>query len=139
MTTLSSAKLFSMLMDGTADKGNIDIELFLVLHCDITSSDEKVHTRMSSFTVARPQTLTAEGLFESLQSGLRQLGIEAIDIAAEHCKKIVGIRTDVAVANIFFWMSQKASGKGASLGAVDVVLGPQARAGCQGCSQRHCI
>ena len=99
-TILSSAKFFSILMDGSTDKGNIDDELFLVLYCDTNGSDEKVHTQMSYFTVARPQAVTAEGLFECLQSGLGQLGIEAIDAAAEDCKRLVGIGTDGAAANI---------------------------------------
>lgn len=97
---LSSAKFFSILMDGSTDKGNIDDELFLVLFCDTNSSDERVHTRMNFFTVARPRAVTAEGLFECLQSGLGQLGIEAIDAAEEYCKKLVGIGTDGAAANI---------------------------------------
>ena len=87
-------------MDGSTDKGNIDDELFLVLFCDTNSSDERVHTRMNFFTVATPRAVTAEGLFECLQSGLGQLGIEAIDAAEEYCKKLVGIGTDGAAANI---------------------------------------
>ena len=55
---------------------------------------------MSFCTVARPQAVSAEGLFECLQSGLGQLGIETIDAAAEDCKRLVGIGTDGAAANI---------------------------------------
>ena len=63
---LASAKFFSVLMDGSTDKSNIDDELFLVLWCDVDGIDEKVHTRMRA--VARPDTVTASGLFECLQT-----------------------------------------------------------------------
>ena len=99
-TVLTSTKLFSILMDGSTDKGNIDDELFLVLYCDTDGNDQKVHTRTRFLTVARPQAVTAQDLFECLQSGLGQLGIEAIDAAVEDCKRLVGIRTDGAAENI---------------------------------------
>ena len=63
---LASANFFSILMDSTTDKGNIDDGMFLVLWCDVDGSDEKVHTKMQFFAVARPTGLTAAGLFEYL-------------------------------------------------------------------------
>lgn len=96
--SLSNAKFFSLLMDGSTDKGNIDDELFLVLWCDIDGADEMVHTRMRFFAVARPKAVTARGLFECLESSLGRIGIEAIDV--EHCKKLVGIGTDGVSTNI---------------------------------------
>ena len=48
---LSKVKYFSLLMDGSTDSGNIDNELFLVVWCEVNSSDEMVHSRMSYFTV----------------------------------------------------------------------------------------
>ncbi len=53
---LASAKFFSVLMDGSTDKGNIDDELFLVRWCDVDGPDQKVYTRMSYFAVARPDS-----------------------------------------------------------------------------------
>ena len=44
--TLSNARFFSFLLDGSTDTGNIDDEIFLVVWCDPDGSDEKVHTRM---------------------------------------------------------------------------------------------
>ena len=38
---LASAKFFSILMDGSTDKGNIDDEMFLALWCDVDGTDEK--------------------------------------------------------------------------------------------------
>lgn len=52
---LSSANFFPLLMDGTTDKGNIEDEMFLALRCDVESTDERVHTRMSYFALARPK------------------------------------------------------------------------------------
>ena len=95
---LASANFFSILMDSTTDKGNIDDEMFLVLWCDVNGSDEKVHTKMKFFAVARPTGLTEAGLFECLQTSLQRIGISAID--AENCKQLVGIGTDGASANV---------------------------------------
>ena len=53
---------------------------------------------MEYFTVVRPQSVTAEGLLKVLESGLQVLGIN--EISAENCKKLVGIGTDGASANI---------------------------------------
>jgi len=40
----------------------------------------------------RPQSVTAQGLFEVLDGGLRGIGIE--EFWAEQCKKLVGVGTD---------------------------------------------
>ena len=95
---LSRAKFFSILMDGSTDSGNIDDELFLVLWCDVDGSDEMVHSRMSYFTVARPEAVTGKGLVECMQGALSRLGI--VEINSETCKYLVGIGTDGASANI---------------------------------------
>ena len=41
--SLSVAKFFSLLMDGSTDSGNMDDEMFLVLWCDINSNDDGSH------------------------------------------------------------------------------------------------
>lgn len=96
--TLRTAKFFSLLLDGSTDKGNIDNEVILVVWFDPNGGDERVHTRMEYFTVVRPHSVTAEGLFEVLAGALQNLGIEAM--SADHCTKLVGIGTDGASANI---------------------------------------
>ena len=98
ITKLGNAKFFSLLLDGSTDKANIDNEVILVVWCDRDGTDEKVHTRMEYFTIIRPQSVTAEGLFKVLESGLQELGIS--EISAELCKKLVGVGTDGASANI---------------------------------------
>ena len=46
----------------------------------------------------RPRFITAQGPFEVLEGGLRGIGIE--EVSAEQCKKLVGVGTDGASANI---------------------------------------
>ena len=70
---VAKAKLFSLLMDGSTDSGNIDNELFMVLWCDIDRPDEKVHTRMNFFAVTRHEAVTGQGLFYCLEGGLRRI------------------------------------------------------------------
>ena len=95
---LVNAKFLSLLLDGSTDVGNVDNEVLLVVWFDPDGLDEKVHTRMDYFMVSRPQSVTAEGLFEVLKGGLRRLGIPAV--SADECKKLVGVGTDGASSNI---------------------------------------
>ena len=95
---LSKAKFFSLLMDGSTDVGNVDDEVFLVLWCDVDGKDEKVHTRMSFFAVARPESVTGSGLFDCMKCALARIGIAAIN--PEACKFLVGMGTDGASANV---------------------------------------
>ena len=70
LSTIAKAKFFSLLMDGSTDQSNANNELLLVLWCDLNGKDEKIHTRFSYLSIHKPQHVTAEGLFESLQHGL---------------------------------------------------------------------
>ena len=86
---VTKAKFFSLLLNGSTDKGNIDNdnEILLVVWCDSDGTDEKVHTRMDYFSVSRPQSVTADGLFQVLEEGLQSLGIK--EVSADECKKLV--------------------------------------------------
>lgn len=88
----------NLLMDGSTDAGNNDNELMLVQWCYANSSDERVHSRLSFLTVHRPDTVNAEGLFDSLQYGLKCLGVPSLNRQTR--TKLVGIATDGASANI---------------------------------------
>ena len=57
-----------------------------------------MHTRTNYFHVCRPKSVDAAGLFQSLKGTLLQLGISDID--PENCKKLVGIVSKGASANI---------------------------------------
>ena len=85
-------------MDGSTDTGNIDEEMFLVLYCDVNSDEEQVYTKISFFSIERPDTVTAAGLFQCLQSALKRIAIA--EIGEESCKRFVGVGTDRASANI---------------------------------------
>ena len=95
---LAQAKFFSLLIDGSTDKGNADDEVFMVVWCDSISADEKMHMRTTFFHVCRPKTVDAKGLLQSLKSALLRLRISDID--AENCKRLVGIGSDGASTNI---------------------------------------
>ena len=71
---IANAKFYSPLLDGSIDTGNIDNEVLFVVWCDLDGCDEKVHTRMSYFKVARPKSVTGEGL---VQDTLKYFGIQA--------------------------------------------------------------
>ena len=97
---LAQAKFFSLLIDGSTDKGNIDNEIFMAVWCDCNTNgvDEKIHTRTSYFHVGVPSTVDARGLFQGLKDALLRLGISELD--ATHCSKLVGVGSDGAAANI---------------------------------------
>ena len=95
---LSKAKFFSLLLDGSTDRSNVDNIIFLAVYCDYSARDEKVHSRMPFLKVDHPASGTGEGLFASLESVLQCLRIPSID--AEVCRKLVGVGTDGASANI---------------------------------------
>ena len=44
MKKLGDAPFFSLLLDGSTDKGNINSELVLIVWCDVNGSDEKLRT-----------------------------------------------------------------------------------------------
>lgn len=98
LSKIAKAKFFSLLMDGSTDQSNADNELLLVLWCDPDGKDEKIHTRISYLSIHKPHHVTAEGLFQSLQHGLQNLGIQSV--TKEACNKLVGIATDGAAANV---------------------------------------
>ena len=95
---IAQAKFFSLLIDGSTDKANVDNEVFMAVWCDTNGTDEKIHTKTSYFHVGRPSTVDAIGLFQSLSDALRKLGIPEVDV--EHCSKLVGIGSDGAASNI---------------------------------------
>ena len=70
----------------------------MVVWCDSSGTDEKIHMRTTYFHVCRPKTVDANGLLLSLKSALLRLGISVVD--AENCKWLVGIGSDGASANV---------------------------------------
>ena len=95
---VTKAKFFSIFLDGSTYKGNVDNELMMVCWCDTNGEDEKLHTRIGFLAIDRPTTTNAEGLYKSLMHGLQQLGIKEIN--KEECCRLIGIATDGALVNI---------------------------------------
>ena len=95
---IAQDKFFSLLIDGSTDKANVDNEVFMVVWCDTDGNDEKIHTQISYFHVGRPSTVDAPGLFQNLNIALRKLRCAEVDV--EHCSKLVGIGSDGVTTNI---------------------------------------
>ena len=93
-----SAKFFSILLDGSTDKGNVDNEAILLIYCDTDSFDEKIYTRTVYFKLIRPKSVTAKGFFSVIQKCLVGLGMHSVNV--DNCPKLMGIGTDGATANI---------------------------------------
>ena len=134
---IKKAKFFSLLLDGSTDKGNIDNELLLIVWCDADGTDEKIHTKRSYFSVYRPESVSAEGLFAVVGRALQNIGIRAITTG--DCKRLVGFGTDGASANIAAKGLKGLVEKKTPLGFLDVVPSTSTRACYQGCIERYRI
>ena len=51
ISEVAKAKFFSIFMDGSTDKGNVDNELMMVCWCDTNAEDEKLHTRIGFLAI----------------------------------------------------------------------------------------
>ena len=105
MNKINNAKLFSILLDGSTDKGNIDNEAMLLIYCDTDGHDEKIYTIAVNIKLIRPKSVTAEGLFDVVQRCLNSLGIQSVDI--HNCQKLISIETDEASAKLILLMLDK--------------------------------
>ena len=68
MKALSRSKFFSLQADRSTDVGNIEEELFLVLHFNPYSQDGKVHICNSFLTVRYLSSGTGQGLFDCVKN-----------------------------------------------------------------------
>ena len=57
----------------------IDNELFLFVWFDKDGTSEKVCTKSTYFQVCKPNSVTAEGLLETLQCVLKTLGMRELE------------------------------------------------------------
>lgn len=87
----AQAIFFSLIIDGSSDKANIGIEVFVVVWCDTNRTDKIIHKQTTYFRDGRPSTVDASGLFQNLSDAcnLKRLGFVRVD--ANHCSKMVGI------------------------------------------------
>ena len=94
VNSLDRARFFSLQMDGSADSGNIEDEVFLVVFCDPYSADGIVHVRNSFLTVRRPGRANAAGLFACLKAAMGFVGV------ANWETKLIGVGCDGANVNM---------------------------------------
>ena len=95
---ITNSKLFSLLIDGSTDSGNIDDELFMVLyfdpHCD--AQDGMVHVRDKFLAAPHLSRGTVEGLYNYLKAILAYMQI----IPLEWKARMIGLGCDGPNANI---------------------------------------
>ena len=70
VNSLDRARFFSLQLDGSADAGNVEDEVFLVVFCDLNSEDGKVHVHNNFLTVRRPGRANAAGLLACLRAAM---------------------------------------------------------------------
>ena len=76
IATLSKSNFFSIQADASTDSGNVEVEMYLVLHLDPFSEDGKVHVRSRFFSPRHLSSMTGEDLFKSLKEAVAYMGLE---------------------------------------------------------------
>ena len=94
MAALSQSKFFSFQVDASTDAGNIEVELFMVLHFDPFATDGIVHARNTFYGSRHLSRGTGKGLLESFERAVRYMGSE------DWKAKTIGFGCDGASANI---------------------------------------
>ena len=72
---MSRVNFFSLQADGTTDLGNIEDELFLAVYFDNSAVDHKVRVVNRFFSVRRPNSGSAKGLFDCLKQAVKYVGL----------------------------------------------------------------
>ena len=91
---LSKHNFFSVQADATTDAGHVEVELYMVLHFDPSSTDRKVHVRNTFLCGRYLKNGTGEGLYESLERAMQYVEID------DWKTKMIGFGCDGASANI---------------------------------------
>ena len=91
MNSLDRARFFSLQLDGSADSGNVEDEVFLVVFCDPYTTDGRVHVRNNFLTVRHPGRANAAGLL-ACSYGLRG--------CCQRESKLIGVGCDGANVNM---------------------------------------
>lgn len=102
--SLASHHFYSTLMDGSADKGRVENELFVILFCKQDNTLQEVRTCARYFCVLEPTRADADGLIECLCRALQSMGIEDLKrecvLGACELPVLVGCGTDGASVNV---------------------------------------
>lgn len=96
---------YSVLMDGSTDKGRVENELFVILFCKRDNTVQEVRTCARYFCVLEPTRADADGLIESLSGALKSMGIENLleresVLGVHELPVLVGCGTDGASVNV---------------------------------------
>ena len=54
---VNSANFFSVLLDGATDLGNNNNEVALVVWCESSANDERIHTRIAYLGIEKPKSV----------------------------------------------------------------------------------
>ena len=94
VNSLDRARFFSLQLDGSADAGNVEDEVFLVVFCDPNSEDGKVQVRNNFLTVRHPGRANAAGLLACLRAAMSCVGVPNWE------SKLIGVGCDGANVNM---------------------------------------
>ena len=75
-SSLSSCRFYSILMDGSVDKGRVENELMVILYCKRDDTSLEVKTCARFLCVLEPKKADSDGLLACLGTALKPLGIE---------------------------------------------------------------
>ena len=101
----SSVKFFSFLMDGSTDTSNTESELIMIMYCKKDDNAQEMRSCIRYVSMEALLKADAEGLMDSLNSGLRILGVEnlchkELVLHVANQPVVVGGGTDGASVNI---------------------------------------
>ena len=75
-SSLSSCCFYSILMDGSVDKGRVENELMVILYCKRDDTSLEVKTCARFLCVLEPKKADSDGLLACLGTALKPLGVE---------------------------------------------------------------
>ncbi len=104
-TLKSFSHFYSILMDGSTDKGLVENELFVILYCRKDDDAQEIKTCARYLCVQEPKKADADGLIECLSKALEYMGIENIldresVLGVQGNPVLVGCGTDGASVNV---------------------------------------
>ena len=102
---ISNTQFFSILMDGSVDKGKVENEVILVQYCHLDNDLDEIKSCSRFLKIIEPKKADANGLVECLGKGLQVMGVSDIFdsekiLEVEGKPVLVGVSTDGASVNI---------------------------------------
>ena len=128
-------QFFSFLMDGSTDTSNTENELIMIVFCKKDDDAQEVKSCIRYVSVEALSKGDAEGLIDSLNSGLWILGIENLhhkELVLHVANQPVVVGGGISKYSTAKWHERKVT-KGTSLAVLDMVFCTQVRASMQEC------